>query len=181
MYTRDSGRVQDKLINKLERQEKQRAFQQGRFFRFKLPEIHNKLRQTLLEEKIIETENAAAVSDSILKGLKMALNSSEFDFKYFVSPIRNLVPRPNPYSLYMTQYLMEILINDPDVIEIYGTDEDIYRSIDRIFTQSRNQFEKVEKDVVGQLAQKKSLTPGSAEYKIAMDQLLREKLGDPQK
>jgi hypothetical protein len=181
MYTRDSGRVQDKLINKLERQEKQRAFQQGRFFRFKLHEIHNKLRQTLLAEKIIETDNAAAVSDSILKGLKMALNSSEFDFKYFVSPIRDLVPRPNPYSLYMTQYLMEVLINDPDVIEIYGTDEDIYRSIDRIVTQSRNQFEKVEKDILDQLAQKKTLTPGSAEYKIAMDQLLREKLGEPQK
>jgi hypothetical protein len=181
MHTRDSGRVQDKLISKLERQEKQRAFQQGRFFRFKLPEIHNKLRQTLLEERIIETDNAAAVSDSILKGLKMALNSSEFDFKYFVSPIRNLVPRPNPYSLYMTQYLMEILINDPDVIEIYGTDEEIYHAIDRIVSQSSNHFEKVEKEIVAQLAQKKSLTPGSAEYKIVMDQLLREKVGDPQK
>jgi hypothetical protein len=181
MYTRDSGRVQDKLINKLERQEKQRAFQQGRFFRFKLLEIHNKLRQTLLEEKIIETDNAAAVSDSILKGLKMALNSSEFDFKYFVSPIRDLVPHPNPYSLYMTQYLMEILINDPDVIDIYGTDEDIYHAIDRIISQSRNQFEKVEKDIIAQLDQKKMLTPGSAEYKIAMDQLLREKLGEPQR
>jgi hypothetical protein len=181
MQPRDSGRVQDKLINKLERQEKQRAFQQGRFFRFKLPEIHNKLRQTLLQEKIIETENAAAVSDAILKGLKMALNSSEFDFKYFVSPIRNLVPRPNPYSLYMTQYLMEVLINDPEVIEIYGTDEDIYHTIDRIITQSRSNFEKVEKEVVAQLAQKKSLTPGSAEYKIAMDQLLRERVGEPQK
>lgn len=181
MYTRDSGRVQDKLINKLERQEKQRAFQQGRFFRFKLLEIHNKLRQTLLEERIIESDNAAAVSDAILKGLKMALNSSEFDFKYFVSPIRNLVPRPNPYSLYMTQYLMEILINDPDVIEIYGTDEDIYHAIDRIVTQSRNQFEKVEKEILDQLAKKKSLTPGSAEYKIAYDQLLHEKVGEPQK
>jgi hypothetical protein len=181
MQPRDSGRVQDKLINKLERQEKQKAFQQGRFFRFKLPEIHNKLRQTLLQEKIIETENAAAVSDAILKGLKMALNSSEFDFKYFVSPIRNLVPRPNPYSLYMTQYLMEVLINDPEVIEIYGTDEDIYHTIDRIITQSRSNFEKVEKEVVAQLAQKKSLTPGSAEYKIAMDQLLRERVGEPQK
>lgn len=181
MYTRDSGRVQDKLINKLERQEKQRAFHQGRFFRFKLPEIHNKLWQTLLEEKIIESDNAAAVSDSILKGLKMALNSSEFDFKYFVSPIRNLVPHPNPYSLYMTQYLMEVLINDPDVIEIYGTDEEIYHTVDRIVTQSRNQFEKVESEIVDQLAQKKSLTPGSAEYKIAHDQLLRERLGDPQR
>jgi len=181
MYTRDSGRVQDKLINKLERQEKQRAFHQGRFFRFKLPEIHNKLRQTLLEEKIIESDNAAAVSDAILKGLKMALNSSEFDFKYFVSPIRNLVPRPNPYSLYMTQYLMEVLINDPDVIEIYGTDEEIYHVIDRIVTQSRNQFEKVESEIVKELAQKKSLALGSPEYKIAYDQLLRERLGDPQK
>jgi hypothetical protein len=181
MYTRDSGRVQDKLINKLERQEKHRAFQQGRFFRFKLPEIHNKLLQTLLEERIIESDNAAAVSDAILKGLKMALNSSEFDFKYFVSPIRNLVPRPNPYSLYMTQYLMEVLINDPDVIEIYGTDQDIYQSIDRIVSQSRNQFEKVEKEIVDQLAQNKSLTPGSAEYKIALDKLLRERLGEPQR
>jgi len=181
MYTRDSGRVQDKLINKLERQEKQRAFHQGRFFRFKPPEIHNKLRQTLLEEKIIESDNAAAVSDAILKGLKMALNSSEFDFKYFVSPIRNLVPRPNPYSLYMTQYLMEVLINDPDVIEIYGTDEEIYHVIDRIVTQSRNQFEKVESEIVKELAQKKSLALGSPEYKIAYDQLLRERLGDPQK
>ncbi len=181
MQTRDSGRVQDKLINKLERQEKQRAFQQGRFFRFKLSEIHNRLRQTLLEEKIIESDNAAAVSDAILKGLKMALNSSEFDFKYFVSPIRNLVPNPNPYSLYMTQYLMEVLINDPDVIEIYGTDEEIYHAIDRVVSQSRNQFEKIENEIVEQLANNKSLTPGSAEYKIAYDQLLRERLGDPQR
>jgi hypothetical protein len=181
MQPRDSGRVQDKLINKLERQEKQRAFQQGRFFRFKLPEIHNKLRQTLLQERIIETDNAAAVSDAILKGLKMALNSSEFDFKYFVSPIRSLVPHPNPYSLYMTQYLMEVLINDPDVIDIYGTDEDIYHAIDRIISKSSSHFDKVEKEIVAQLAEKKSLTPGSAEYKIAMDQLLREKVGEPQK
>ena len=181
MHTRDSGRVQDKLINRLERQEKQRAFQQGRFFRFKLPEIHNRLRQTLLEEEIIETDNAAAVSDAILKGLKMALNASEFDFKYFVSPIRNLVPHPNPYSLYMTQYLMEVLINDPDVIEIYGTDEEIYQTINRIISQSSMQFEKAEKEIEAQLAQNKSLTPGSAEYRIAMDKLLREKVGEPQR
>lgn len=181
MYTRDSGRVQDKLINRLERQEKKRAFQQGRFFRFKLPEIHNKLRQTLLEEKIIESDNAAAVSDSLLKGLKMALNSSEFDFRYFVSPIRNLVPHPNPYSLYMTQYLMEVLINDPDVIEIYGTDEEIYHAVDRVISQSRSQFEKVESEIIVQLGQNQSLTPGTAEYKIALDQALREKLGEPHK
>jgi len=181
MYTRDTGRVHNKLINRLERQEKQRAFQQGRFFRFKLPEIHNKLRQVLLQEEIIETDNAAAISDSILKGLKKALHSSEFDFEYFVSPIRNLVPRPNPYSLYMTQYVMEVLIDDPNVIEIYGTDEDVYHVINRVISQSHIHFDKVEEEIVAQLAHNRSMLPGSAEYQIARDQLLRERVGDPQK
>ena len=181
MYQRDTGRVHNKLINRLERQEKQRAFQQGRFFRFKLPEIHNKLRQVLLQEEIIETGNAAAISDSILKGLKKALHSSEFDFEYFVSPIRNLVPRPNPYSLYMTQYVMEVLIDDPNVIEIYGTDEEVYRVINRVISQSHIHFDKVEEDIVAQLARDRSILPGSAEYQITMDQLLRERVGDPQK
>ena len=180
MHQRDTGRVHNKLINRLERQEKQRAYQQGRFFRFKLPEIHNKLRQTLLQEKIIETDNAAAISDSILRGLKKALHSSEFDFEYFISPIRNLVPRPNSYSLYMTQYLMEVLINDPNVIEIYGTDEEVYHVINRVISQSHIQFDKVEEEIVAQLAQK-SMLVGSAEYQIAMDQLLRERVGEPQK
>ena len=181
MYTRDTGRVHNELINRLERQEKQRAFQQGRFFRFKLPEIHNKLRQVLLQEEIIETDNAAAISDSILKGLKKALHSSEFDFEYFVSPIRNLVPRPNPYSLYMTQYVMEVLIDDPNVIEIYGTDEDVYHVINRVISQSHIHFDKVEEEIVAQLAHNRSMLPGSAEYQIARDQLLRERVGDPQK
>jgi len=181
MHQRDTGRVHNKLINRLERQEKQRAFQQGRFFRFKLPEIHNKLRQVLLQEEIIETDNATAISDSILKGLKKALHSSEFDFEYFVSPIRNLVPRPNPYSLYMTQYVMEVLIDDPNVIEIYGTDEDVYRVINRVISQSHIHFDKIEEDIEAQLAQNRSMSPGSAEYQIARDQLLRERVGDPQK
>jgi hypothetical protein len=181
MHQRDTGKVHNKLINRLERQEKQKAFQQGRFFRFKLPEIHNKLRQVLLQEKIIETDNASAISDAILKGLKKALHSSEFDFEYFVSPIRNLVPRPNPYSLYMTQYVMEVLIDDPNVIEIYGTDEEVYRVINRVISQSHIHFDKVEEEIVAQLAKKRSMLPGSAEYQIAMDQLLRERVGAPQR
>lgn len=81
-----SGNVQDKIINRLERQEKQDAFQRDRFFRFKLPEIHSRLSQVLLMEKVIETENPAAVSDLLLKGLKQALRSNEFDLKYFIAP-----------------------------------------------------------------------------------------------
>ena len=181
MRTWDSERVQDRLINRLERQERQQAFQLDRFLRFKLPEIHNKLSQTLLMKKIIETDNPGAVSENILKGLKKAVRSSEFDFKYFIAPIRSIVPRPNPYSLYMTQYIMEVLIDDPDVIEIYGTDEEIYRVVNEVFSRINIQFEKTEEEVLAQLGRNKSLVPDSRDYEIALDELMRKKVGEPQK
>ena len=181
MKTWHGGRVQDKIINRLERQERQQAFQRDRFLKFKLPEIHNMLSQTLLMKKIIETDNPAAVSDAILTGLKKAIKSSEFDLKYFIAPIRGLVPRPNPISLYMTQYIMEVIINDPDVIEIYGTDKEIYQVVNDVFIQIRDKFERTEKEIVAQLASNKSLVPGSREYEIALDQLIRKNFGEPKK
>jgi hypothetical protein len=177
----DSGKVQDGLINRLARQERHQAFQRDRFFRYKLPEIHNKLFQTLLMKKIIETDNSSSVSDLLLKTLKKALRSSEFDFKYFIAPIRNLVPHPNPYALYITQYIIEVLINEPDVIEIYGSDLDIYRIVDEAISQIKIRFQKSEEEVLSQLANNKSLVPGSRDYEIALDELLRKKLGEPQK
>ena len=174
------GRVQDKILDRIERQEKKKAFDQERFLRFKLPEVHNKLYQKLLVDKIIETDDPASISASILSGLKKALHSTEFDFKYFVAPIRDLVPRPNPYSLYMTQYVMEVLIDSPAVIEIYGTDLEIYKKINEVISKIQIQFENTEREVLSQVEANKSLIPGSREYEIAVDQLLRKKVGDPQ-
>ena len=181
MRTFDGGRVQDKVLRRLERQERQHAIQRDRFFRFKLPEIHNKLSQVLLMEKIIETDNPGAISDALLKGLKKALNSSEFDIKYFIAPIRDLVPRPNPYSLYITQYIMEVLINHPDVIEIYGTDQEIYKLVNEVFTKINMKFDRAEEEITAQLSRDRSLIPGTREFEIAADQLMRKKFGEPQK
>ena len=176
----DTGRVQDRLINRLERKERQKSYKRERFLRFKLTEIHNRLSQTLLMENIIETDNSAAISESLLKGLKKAMRSSEFDFKFFIAPIRDLVPRPNPYALYMTQYIMEVLINDPNVIEIYGTDQEIYGIVNKIFSEISIKFERVENEIMAQLDRDKSLVQGSRDYEIRMDQLMRQKLGEPQ-
>lgn len=181
MQPRYSGTVQDKLINRLERQEKRQAFQQDRFFRFKLNEIHNKLSQNLLMKKVIETENPAAISDSLLKCLKKALKSSQFDFDYFIAPIRDLVPRPNRHSLYVTQYIMETLIDDPNVIEIYGTDEEIYRIVNEVISQVNIKFERAEEEILAQLARNKSMKPGTRDYEFELDRLMRNKVGEPQK
>jgi len=180
MKTWDSGRVQDKILNRLERQEKQQIFRRDRFFKFKLSEIHKKLSQKLLMEKIIETDKPAAISDAILDGLKKSQRSSEFDFKYFIAPIRSLVPRPNPYSLYMTQYIMEVLINHPDVIEIYGTDVEIYQVVNGVISRINIQFERGEEEIMAQISRNKSLAPGSREYDIVLDELIRKKFGEPQ-
>ena len=132
-------------------------------------------------KKIVETDNPTAMSDALLKGLKKALNSTEFDFKYFIAPIRDLVPRPNPYSLYMTQYIMEVLIDDPSVIDVYGTDKDIYSVVNEVISQINIQFQRAEEDIEEQLARNQSLSPGSREYDIALDQLIKKTFGEPHK
>ena len=150
----DTGRVQDKILNKLERKEKQETFQRDRFFKFKLPEIQSQLVQALLMEEIIETDDTQAVSDLLAKGLKKVLTTNEFDFKYFIAPIRNIVPRPNPISLYITQYILEVVINDPSVIDVYGTDEEIYGIVNDIVSRINMKFDKAEEEILQQLSQR---------------------------
>ncbi len=175
----NTGKEQDKLINRLEKQEKQQAFQRDRFYKYKISEIHSRLSQSLLMEKIIETDNPAAFSEVLMKGLKKLLKTNEFDFKYFIAPIRSLVPHPNPISLYLTQYILEGVLNDPCVIEVYGTDKEIYQTVNKEITNINLKFERDEKKLVEQLSHNKSLKPGSREYDIALEQLFRKTMGDP--
>lgn len=181
MRTFDSGRVQDKLLDRLERKERRELFQRDRFFKFKLQQIQKRLHQILLMERIIETSDPAALSELLLKGLKRFQKTNEFEFKYFIAPIRDLVPRPNPISLFMTQYVLEVVMNDPCVIEVYGTDQEIYKVVNGIVNQVNTDFTRAEGEILQQLSRNKSLVPGSREYDIALEQLVHQKLGEPQK
>jgi len=181
MQPLDGDRVQNRIIKHLDRLERQLWVQRERFFRFKMDEISNKLTQALITNKILETKNPNAISKALADGLKKAPRSSDFEFQYFVSPIRDLVPKPDPISLYMTQYVLEILIDHPDVEEIYGTDDKIYETINNILNKSYAEFEKIEQEIIQQLSHNKNIIPGSREYEIVLDQLLRKKLGEPKK
>ncbi|MFH1490780.1 MAG: hypothetical protein ABII06_17890 [Pseudomonadota bacterium] len=176
----DTGKEQDKILNKLERKEKQETFQRDRFFKFKLPEIQSQLVQALLMEKIIETDDIQAVNELLLKGLKKVLTTNEFDFKYFIAPIRDLLPRPNPFSLYVTQHILEVMINDPRIIEVYGTDLEIYKVVNDVISRINVKFERAEAEILQQMTRNKSMVPGSRDYDIALEQAFRKKMGDPQ-
>ncbi len=91
--------------------------------------------------------------------MKKLLKTSEFDYKYFIAPIRGLVPRPNPISLYMTQYMLEDVMNDPCVIDVFGTEEEIYKAVNRVISNINLKFERAEEKIMQQLSNNKSLSP----------------------
>jgi len=179
MQPRNSGRVHEQMLRQLERNEKKEAFQRDRFMRFKLFEIYKKLTQILLMDKVIETDNPAAMEASLLKGFKQAISATPFDFDYFIAPMRGLVPRANPYSLYITQYILEVMMEEPCVLEVYGTEEEIYHIVNRVVSAVNIKFERTEEELIRQMNKNKSVQPGTREYDIALDQLARQTFGEP--
>ena len=56
-----------------------------------------------------------------------------------VAPIRTLAQDPNMVSLYLTYYIIEELINHPDLNDVFGEDLDIYRAVDSVMRVLRPQ------------------------------------------
>jgi hypothetical protein len=53
----------------------------------------------------------------------------DFDIDYQIAPLRNLVSQPHIVSLYVTSFVIEQLIKHKDVVDIFGSDEEIYFTI----------------------------------------------------
>jgi hypothetical protein len=158
----DSGKEQDKLLNRIERKGKGKFSETGfrisfRRFRTAFQSCSPRKSSRLIIRHRCPT---------LLKGLKQALRANEFEFKYFIAPIRNLLPNPNLISLYLTQYILEVIIKDPSVSEVYGTDSDIYKVVNDVMNRVNVKFERAEKEITEQLARNKNLTPGSRDYDI---------------
>jgi hypothetical protein len=93
--------------------------------------LSNAIAMKLIENNIIETTNKNGLEEQINKCLKKLTNSDEFDIDYQISPVRNIVPNPHIVSIYLTSFVIEKLINHKDVIDIFGSDEDIYHCINQ--------------------------------------------------
>ena len=55
----------------------------------------------------------------------------DFDVDYQIAPYRTLVPQPHVVSLFVTAFVIEKVIDDKDVVDIYGSDEQIYFHINQ--------------------------------------------------
>ena len=61
----------------------------------------------------------------------------EFDLNFKVAPIRSIAQDPNVVSLFMTQFVIEDLIDHPNIQDVFGDDLDVYKAVDSIFSQIR--------------------------------------------
>lgn len=96
-------------------------------------EFSAKLTQRLIDREVIETISVQALRDVFTKQLHELASMEEFDLQMKVAPNRTLIPDPNIVSLYLTQYIIEDLLNNPAIEDIFGEDIDVYRAVDSIF------------------------------------------------
>jgi hypothetical protein len=85
----------------------------------------------LLEERLIETTSKNELENQIHTAFESLLSAEEFEVQFQVANLRTLVPRPHFISLYLTSFITEKLINHKCVLDIFGTDEDVYHCVNR--------------------------------------------------
>ena len=91
--------------------------------------LSNSIAMKLIESNLVETTNKNSLEDQIKGCLAKLSRAEDFDIDYQIAPIRGLVPQPHIVSLYVTAFVIEQLIHHKDVVDIFGSDEDIYLSI----------------------------------------------------
>ncbi len=94
-------------------------------------QLSNAIAMKLVESKLVETTSKNTLEEQIVWCLEKLRHAEEFDIEYQVAPFRNVVPNPNIISLYVMAFVIEKLINHKVIIDIFGSDEEIYSSINR--------------------------------------------------
>ena len=93
--------------------------------------LANAISSKLIEKKLVETTSQNSFEEQIRGCLDKMTRMDDFDIDYQVAPLRNLVPQPQIVSLYVTAYVIETLIDHKDIVDVYGSDEELYFTINQ--------------------------------------------------
>lgn len=89
----------------------------------------------LVEKELVETDNKNSLEEQLSYSLDKLNRAEDFDIDFQVAPFRTIVSSPNIVSLYVTAFVIEQLIKHKDIVDIYGSDEEIYSTIHRQVTR----------------------------------------------
>ncbi len=96
-----------------------------------LEPLSNAIASKLIETSLVETTSKNSLEEQVMKCLNKLSRADDFDIDYQNAEFRNIVPNPHVVSLYLTAYVIEQVINHKDVVDIFGSDEEIYACINR--------------------------------------------------
>ena len=91
--------------------------------------LSNSIAMKLIDSNLVETTNKNSLEEQIKGCLEKLGRADDFEIDYQMAPMRNLVPQPHVVSLYLTAFIIEKLIKHKDIVDIFGSDEDIYLNI----------------------------------------------------
>lgn len=127
------NRTTDKTIRSIDRKrerERKRMFHRARDY---ATEFSVHLVQRLIDQKIIETNDIESLQHQFKEQLNRLPYMEDFDLQMKIAPLRTLVQDPNVVSLYLAQYIIEDLISNPAILDIFGDDLDVYLAVDSVF------------------------------------------------
>ncbi|MGV1099665.1 hypothetical protein ACUUL3_09705 [Thiovibrio sp. JS02] len=95
-------------------------------------ELATKMVQRLLDKHIIEITDESAIRKIFADLFEKLSSMEEFDMQYKIAPVRQLVVDPNVFSLYVTQYICEDLVENDKVQDVFGDDLEIYQAVESV-------------------------------------------------
>jgi hypothetical protein len=129
-----TGNREAKLLSKIESSKERERIRTISTIRDNIDTFSNKVSMKLIESGLIETVSKSSIENQIARCLDNLCKAEDFDIDYMIAPFRTLISNPNIASLYLTAFIVEKLINHKDVIDVYGSDEDIYFCIQKELT-----------------------------------------------
>lgn len=126
-----TGNREARLLSKIESSKERERIRTINTIRDNLDAFSNKVSMKLIESGLIESVSKFSIENQIARCLDTLCKAEDFDIDYMVAPLRTLISNPNIASLYLTAFIVEKLIDHKDVIDVYGSDEDIYYCIQK--------------------------------------------------
>lgn len=127
----------NKTINAIDRKREQERYHMLAMVSKNAEELSTRLVQRLLDEHILETSSDRAMREIFMDVMQRLLDLEEFDIQFKTAPLRGVVNDPNFISLYLTQYIIEDLVEHPKVQDVFGDDLTIYNVVDSIMSKTR--------------------------------------------
>jgi hypothetical protein len=128
---RPSNRGESRLISKIASSTEYERRKAIHSVNDHIESLSNAISMKLVESDLIETHNKNSLEEQISNCLEKLTRADDFQIDYQIAPIRNIVSHPHIVSLYVTAFVIEHLIEHKDIVDIYGSDEEIYACINK--------------------------------------------------